>query len=88
MPGGDDQKPVGEWNSLELYAVGDNAVHVVNGKVALVLSGLRRTVDNKEVPLTRGKILLQTESAEVFYRQIEIREVKGIPVELLTAVKR
>jgi hypothetical protein len=85
MAGGDYEKPVGQWNSLDLYAVGDKAVHVVNRKVALVLTGLRRTVDNKEVPLTRGKILLQTESAEVFYRQIEIREVKEIPAELLTA---
>jgi len=83
MPGCDYEKPVGEWNSLELYAVGDSAVHVVNGKVALVLTGLRRNLNGKEVPLTRGKILLQTESAEVFYRNIEIREINRIPAALL-----
>jgi hypothetical protein len=83
MAGGDYEKPAGEWNSLDLYAVGDRAVHVVNGKVALVLTGLRRTIGNTEVPLTRGKILLQTESAEVFYREIEIRDLREIPSELL-----
>jgi hypothetical protein len=56
---------------------------VVNGKVALILTGLRRNLNGKEVPLTRGKILLQTESAEVFYRNIEIRELKQIPAALL-----
>ena len=83
MPGGDYEKTPGEWNSLELYAVGGSAVHVVNGKVALILTGLRRNLNGKEVLLTRGKILLQTESAEVFYRNIEIRELKQIPAALL-----
>jgi hypothetical protein len=83
MPGGDYEKPVGDWNLLELYAVGDRAVHVVNGKIALVLTGLRRNRSGTEVPLTRGKILLQTESAEVFYRHIEMRGLKEIPAELL-----
>jgi hypothetical protein len=83
MAGGDYEKPVGEWNSLDLYAVGDRAVHVVNGKVALVLTDLRQVVNGKEAPLTQGKIELQTESAEVFYRNIELRPLKEIPAELL-----
>lgn len=83
MPGGDYEKPVGQWNSLDLYAVGDKAVHVVNGKVALVLTGLLRSGKGKEFPLTRGKILLQTESAEVFYRDIEISPLEKIPAELM-----
>jgi hypothetical protein len=83
MAGGDYEKAVGEWNTLELYAVGDRAVHVVNGKVALVLTGLRQVVNGKEVPLTAGKLELQTESAEVFYRAIELRNIAEIPAELL-----
>ena len=83
MPAGDFEKPVGEWNQLDLYAVGDRSVHVVNGKVALVLTGLRQKVDGKEVPLTKGRIELQTESAEVFFRNVQLRPVSAIPPELL-----
>jgi hypothetical protein len=83
MPAGDFEKPVGEWNTLDLYAVGDRSVHVVNGKVALVLTGLRQTVDGQEVPLTKGRIDLQTESAEIFYRNIQLQPITEIPGELL-----
>ena len=83
MPGGDFEKPFGEWNQLDLYAVGDRSVHVVNGKVALVLTGLRQKVDGKEVPLTKGRIELQTESAEIFFRNLQIQHITEIPKELL-----
>jgi hypothetical protein len=83
MPGGDYEKPVGEWNTLDLYAVGDRSVHVVNGNLALVLTGLRQIVDGKEVPLTKGRIELQTESAEVFFRNIQLRPITEIPEALL-----
>jgi hypothetical protein len=83
MPAGDLEKPAGQWNVLDLYAVGDRSVHVVNGKVAVVLTGLRQTVDGKEIPLTRGRIELQTESAEIFFRNIQIRHIGEIPKEVL-----
>src|SRR5262245_5368133 len=83
MLAGDFEKPVGEWNNLDLYAIDDRSVHVVNGQVALVLTGLRQKVDGKEVPLTKGRIELQTESAEIFFRNIQIRHVTEIPKELL-----
>jgi hypothetical protein len=56
---------------------------VVNGKVVMVLTGSRHVVDGKEVPLTRGKIQLQSEGAEVFYRNIALRPITKIPAELL-----
>lgn len=77
------EKPHGEWNTVELYAVGDTAVHVVNGVPNMVLTGLRHKVDGKEVPLTKGQIQLQSEGAEVFYRAIEVRPLDKIPDELL-----
>jgi 3-keto-disaccharide hydrolase len=83
MLAGDFEKPVGEWNNVDLYAVGDRSLHVVNGKVALVLTGLRQKVDGKEVPLTKGRIELQTESAEIFFRNIQIQQITEIPKELL-----
>src|SRR6266568_2960193 len=73
MPGGDFEKPAGEWNVLELYAVGDRSAHVVNGNVALVLTGLKQIAGGREVPLTKGRIELQSESAEIFFRNVQIR---------------
>jgi len=51
--------------------------------VANCSTGLRQTVDGKEIPLTRGKIELQTESAEVYYRNIELRKAEEIPTEFV-----
>jgi hypothetical protein len=78
------EKPRGEWNVVELYAVGGTAVHVNNGVANMVLTNLSmRDKDGKVVPLTRGKIQLQSEGAEVYYRNIEIRPITEIPPELL-----
>src|SRR5262249_39066136 len=79
----DYEKPTGEWNTIELLTVGGTSVHVVNGKPNLVLRNTRRGVDGKEEPLVRGKIQLQSEGAEVFYRNIAVRPLKKIPDEFL-----
>jgi hypothetical protein len=80
---GDYEHPVGQWNTLELYTVGPTSVHVVNGHVVMVLHRPRQLLDGKEVPLTRGKIQLQSEGAEVFYRHIVLRHIDHIPEKLL-----
>jgi hypothetical protein len=79
----DYEKPTGRWNTLELLTVGQTSVHIVNGKVNMVLTGARHKVKGKEVPLTRGKLQLQSEGAEVFYRNITIRPLKKIPASYL-----
>jgi hypothetical protein len=40
-------------------------------------------VDGKETPLTKGKIQIQSEGAEVFYRNIAVRPMASIPPEYL-----
>lgn len=75
----DHESPRGEWNSLELYCLGQTSVHVVNGQVNMILTGLRHRVDGKEEPLTRGRIQFQSEAAEVFYRNIAVRRIREIP---------
>jgi hypothetical protein len=79
----DYEKKTGEWNTIELLTVGQTSVHVVNGKVNMVLTNSRRKVGDKEEPLTRGKIQLQSEGAEVFYRNIAVKPLKKIPEEYL-----
>jgi hypothetical protein len=77
------EQPFGEWNTVEIYAVGQTAVHVNNGKPNMVLTNIRRMVEGREEPLTRGKIQLQSEAAEVYYRNIEVRPISEIPDEIL-----
>ena len=79
----DNEKPSGEWNVVEFFCHGQTAVHVVNGKTVMVLTGLRHKVDGKEVPLTKGRIQIQSESAEIFWRSIEVRPITEIPKTLL-----
>jgi hypothetical protein len=79
----DAERPSGEWNVLELYCFGDTSVHVVNGKTVMILFHSRQPGDDgREVPLTKGKIQLQSEGAEIFYRGIEIRSITGLPETL------
>lgn len=69
------ERPLGAWNTLDLYCLGQTSVHVVNGQTMVALSGLRQKVDGLDVPLTRGKLQLQSEAAEVYFRQIEMRSI-------------
>jgi hypothetical protein len=77
------EKPTGQWNRVEIYVHGQTAVHVCEGQTNMILNGLRHVVDGQEVPLTKGKVQIQSESAEVFYRNIEIRPINKIPDEVL-----
>ena len=79
----DGEKPYGEWNTVDLYCFGDTSVHVVNGKVAMVLFRSRQTDGDRETPLKKGKIQLQSEGAELFYRNLWLEPITAIPQKLL-----
>jgi 3-keto-disaccharide hydrolase len=79
----DNEKPTGQWNTIELIAVGGTSVHLINGKVVMILTNSRQSVDGKEAPLTKGKIQIQSEGAEVIYCNIAIRPVTAIPEKYL-----
>jgi len=79
---GDPEKPNGQWNTLDLYCFGADSIHVVNGVVVMRLQGARRIDGPTPAPLTAGQISLQTEGAEVFYRDVEIRPITALPAEL------
>lgn len=73
--------PNGEWNTIEIIAIGDRALHLLNGKVINVLQNTYRLVDDKKVSLTCGQIQLQSEGAECDYRRVEIRSIAAFPPE-------
>jgi len=42
-----------------------------------------QTDNGQETLLTKGKIQIQSEGAEVFYKQIKIQSINELPTELL-----
>jgi hypothetical protein len=75
----DAEKPSGEWNTIELYCKGDTSVHVVNGVVNMVLYHSRQLDHGTETPLKKGKIQLQSEGCEIYYRNIKIEPIRDLP---------
>jgi hypothetical protein len=80
---GDAENPFGQWNTLDLYCHGDTSIHVVNGKVMMVLYHNGQLDNGQESPLTNGKIQIQSEGAEVYYRQIKIQPLDRLPSEFV-----
>ena len=77
----DNEKPTGEWNTVELIAFGNDAIHIVNGKVVMRLHGPVRINADLPTPVTSGPIIFQSEGAELFYRDIQVRPITAIPAE-------
>lgn len=59
----DAEHPVGEWNTLECIADGDKLTFILNGVVVN---------EATQVKPQKGKIQIQSEAAEIFFRRIEL----------------
>lgn len=57
------EKPVGEWNTLECIADGDKLIFILNGIVVNEATNVKPQ---------SGKIQIQSEAAEIFFRKIEL----------------
>ena len=79
----DAEKTSGEWNTIDLYSFNGTSVHMVNGVVNMILENSRQLDDGVETPLVKGKIQIQSEGAEVFYKNIRIKSIDEIPSEIL-----
>lgn len=75
----DAEKPYGEWNTIEIVCFKDTAVHIINGVVVMVLTSSGQLENETIKPLTSGKIQIQSEGAEIFYRNIGLKPVTSIP---------
>ncbi len=60
----DVEKPLGEWNRMEVICDGDTIINIVNGYVVNI---------GTKSSLTEGKIQFQSEGAEIFVRKFEVR---------------
>jgi hypothetical protein len=80
---GDAENPTGQWNTIDLYCHGDTSIHVVNGKVMMILYHNRQQDNGHELLLTKGRIQIQSEGAEIYYRQVKIQAIDGLPARLV-----
>ena len=80
----DFNSPEGEWTTLELVCYEGKSIHIVNGNVVMALQNLRYSSEQGDVPLVEGKLQLQSEAGEVFYKGIEIRPIERMPEEYLS----
>lgn len=78
------ENPHGEWTTAEFYVLGSQAIHLVNGKVVLSLDKLR-LFDG--TPVTRGKLQIQSEAAEIYYRNMRLRPITVFPPKILAESK-
>jgi hypothetical protein len=72
-------RPHGEWNHLEIYVLGDSAIHVANGIVVMAITG---ALDKTGNPLKSGQIQLQSEAAECFYKHIRLTSIQAFPPDI------
>lgn len=74
------------WTTMEVYALGRAGVHLVNGHVVLAYqdAGIQQP-DGTIRPLSKGKILIQSEGAEVYYKNITIQAITEIPAAIRQA---
>jgi hypothetical protein len=79
----DAENPSGEWNTLDLYTHGDTSVHIINGKLMMVLHHSSQFEEGRIIPLIKGKIQIQSEGAEIFLKQIRIMPIESIPANYL-----
>ncbi len=68
------------WNSIDLIVHGDTAIYKVNGVVKMRATDLKAfdSATKTWVRLDHGKIALQAEFAEVYYRNIRIRPLASV----------
>jgi hypothetical protein len=71
-----------EWNTVEVIAIGETSEFIVNGNVTFRSTARRQPHPDfpddpsRDIPLTRGRLVLQEEGAEIFYRNLELKRLE------------
>lgn len=81
-----DAEKDGEWNVCEVIAWGNTGIHISNDQVALVLTNPRYKEGEREIALSHGRMQLQSEGAELYYRSAKVREISEIPTKYLAHI--
>lgn len=77
------ESALSDWTTLDLYTVGNSNIYMVNGHVASVFQNPRVVrPDGTTMFLTKGKLQLQSEGAELYYKDISIQPIDAIPDDI------
>ncbi|GAB1856635.1 hypothetical protein MHTCC0001_14700 [Flavobacteriaceae bacterium MHTCC 0001] len=68
-----------DWTSMELICFENKSIHIVNGHVVMILKNSRYIEKSKTIPLNEGKIQLQSEAGEVFFKDVKIKKLQELP---------
>ena len=63
----DVEKPVGQWNRIEAICAGGNVTYFLNGV---------KVMEGQDGAFTSGRLLFQSEGAELYFRLIELHPLK------------
>ncbi|MFY7837363.1 MAG: 3-keto-disaccharide hydrolase [Novosphingobium sp.] len=75
-----DYERIDGWNTIDLIAFEDQAAHLVNGRIVNTLFNM---IDRNQQPLKTGRIALEFEAAEVFLRNVMIRDLSAEDIALI-----
>ena len=79
----DVEEVFGNWNTVEVVFWGGQCLHLLNGHVNLVAFNPRYPDGGQWHALDHGKIQLQSEWGEVYYKKAEVRPLYELPKEYL-----
>jgi hypothetical protein len=69
----------GNWNTVEVILEGNQITHLVNGRIVMKAWDLKQPDPQdatKMIPLDRGRIALQAEGAEIWFRNVRMKPLK------------
>lgn len=76
----DVEKPLGQWNDLDLFAADDQAVFLVNGVPVMAVDKLaRKGRSGGRLPLTHGRVQFESEGAEVYISELWFEPIRSVP---------
>lgn len=79
----------GQWNTIEIITYGQTSIFIVNSTPNMVLlnTTYRNSLGKREA-LTDGVIQIQSEGAELEYKNMAIKPIQEIPLELKYLLKK
>jgi hypothetical protein len=71
-----DFEVLDDWNTVEVIARADRATHLVNGRIVNQINALQQpdaANPGQFIPLTRGRIAIEIEYAEIWIRRVDVK---------------
>ncbi len=77
-----NENPHGEWNTLEVLCYQNHAIHIINDRINMVILNAYYQENGQQIPLTWGRLVLQSEGAVIYFKDIEYKSLKNRPQQL------